>query len=328
MSFPSTSQKLIMKKFIFFCVLLFSHLASAQSWPNRPVKIIVPFSAGGNTDSIARITADEFTKIFGQPFIVENKPGANGAIATNFVAQAPADGYTLLLAVLPQMAVLPAMTKTAYDPVKDFSLISIIASNEFALSVANNFPANNLKEFVQHIQARPDQIAYASAGNGTLSHLTTELFNNRANLKMLHVPYKGGAPAIADVMGEQVPMYFANIAEANQPFKGGKVKVIATTGLKRNALFPQVPTIAESGYPGFRTSTWNGLAAPKGTPPEIIDKSYKALKNLSKNPEFVKRMQNLGVDVVCNTPEEFNQELKQDLITWAQAVKLTGATVN
>ena len=317
-----------MRSLLFGFIVFFSTLSFGQSWPNRPVKIIVPFSAGGNTDSIARITADELTKTFGQPFVVENKPGANGAIATNFVAKSAPDGYTLLLAVLPQMAVLPAMTKTAYDPVKDFHLISIIASNEFALAVSNNFPANNVKEFVNYVGARPDTIPYASAGSGTLSHLTTELFNNRTKLKMVHVPYKGGAPAIADVMGEQVPMYFANVAEANQPSKGGKVRVLATTGLKRSILFPQVPTIAESGYPGFHTSTWNGLAAPSGTPSEIIDKTYKALKVLAQNPEFISRMQALGVEVICNTPEEFNQILKQDLSKWAEAVKMTGATVN
>jgi tripartite-type tricarboxylate transporter receptor subunit TctC len=313
--------------FILF-LLCFQGLSFGQSWPNHPVKIIVPFSAGGNTDSIARITAEELTKTFGQTFIVENKPGANGAIAANFVAKAPADGYTLLLAVLPQMAVLPAMTKTAYDPVKDFSLISIIASNEFALTVANNFPAKNLKEFVTYVNSKPNDVPYASAGSGTLSHLTTELFNYRAKLKMVHVPYKGGAPAIADVMGEQVPMYFANIAEANQPFKSGKVRVLATSGLKRSALFPQVPTIAESGYAGFNTSTWNGLAAPTGTPPEVIEKIVKALKVIGQTSEFNSRMQNIGVEVICNTPEEFNQVLKQDLIKWSDAVKMTGATVN
>ena len=316
-------------RFAFFLALLLMNITSfAQSWPNRPVKIIVPFSAGGNTDSIARITADELTKTLGQTFIVENKPGANGAIAANFVAKSPADGYTLLLAVLPQMAVLPAMTKTNYDPVKDFSLISIIASNEFALSVANHFPANNLKEFVNYVNARPNEIPYASAGSGSLSHLSTELFNTRAKLKMNHVPYKGGAPAIADVMGEQVPLYFANVAEASQPYKAGKIKVLATTGLKRNALFPQVPTIAESGYPGFHTSTWNGLAAPTGTPTEVIDKTVKVLKGLAQNEEFKSRLQNIGVDVVCNTPEEFQQILKQDLSKWAEAVKITGATLN
>ncbi len=316
-------------RFAFFLALLLINITSfAQSWPNRPAKIIVPFSAGGNTDSIARITADELTKTLGQTFIVENKPGANGAIAANFVAKSSADGYTLLLAVLPQMAVLPAMIKTNYDPVKDFNLISIIASNEFALSVANHFPANNLKEFVSYVNARPNEIPYASAGSGSLSHLSTELFNTRAKLKMNHVPYKGGAPAIADVMGEQVPLYFANVAEASQPYKAGKIKVLATTGLKRNALFPQVPTIAESGYPGFHTSTWNGLAAPTGTPTEVIDKTVKVLKGLAQNEEFKSRLQNIGVDVVCNTPEEFQQILKQDLSKWAEAVKITGATIN
>jgi tripartite-type tricarboxylate transporter receptor subunit TctC len=145
---------------------------------------------------------------------------------------------------------------------------------------------------------------------------------------MVHVPYKGGAPAIADVMGEQVPMYFANIAEANQPFKSGKVKVLATSGLKRSALFPQVPTIAESGYAGFHTSTWNGLAAPTGTPPEVVEKIVKALKVIGQTSEFNSRMQNIGVEVICNTPEEFNQVLKQDLVKWSDAVKMTGATVN
>jgi tripartite-type tricarboxylate transporter receptor subunit TctC len=317
-----------MRFFIAFTVLFFHLNSFAQSWPNHPVKIIVPFSAGGNTDSIARITADQLTKALGQPFIVENKPGANGAIAANFVAKAAPDGYTLLLAVLPQMAVLPAMTKTNYDPVKDFSLISIIASNEFALSVANNFPANNLKEFVSYVNARPNEIPYASAGSGSLSHLSTELFNARAKLKMSHVPYKGGAPAIADVMGGQVPLYFANIAEAVQPYKSGKVKVLATTGLKRNPLLPQVPTIAESGYSGFQTSTWNGLAAPMGTSVEVVDKIVKTLKVFAQNEEFKARMQNIGVEVICNNPEEFQQILKQDLSKWADAVKMTGASIN
>ena len=178
------------------------------------------------------------------------------------------------------------------------------------------------------IRDSPNEIPYASAGSGSLSHLSTELFNTRAKLKMNHVPYKGGAPAIADVMGEQVPLYFANVAEASQPYKAGKIKVLATTGLKRNALFPQVPTIAESGYPGFHTSTWNGLAAPTGTPTEVIDKTVKVLKGLAQNEEFKSRLQNIGVDVVCNTPEEFQQILKQDLSKWAEAVKITGATIN
>ena len=316
-------------RFVLIITLWFMNVCSfAQSWPNHPVKIIVPFSAGGNTDSIARITADELTKSLGQTFIVDNKPGANGAIAANFVAKAPADGYTLLLAVLPQMAVLPAMTKTNYDPIKDFSLITIIASNEFALSVASQFPANNLKEFVNYVNARPNEIPYASAGSGSLSHLSTELFTTRAKLKMNHVPYKGGAPAIADVMGGQVPLYFANIAEATQPYKAGKIKVLATSGLKRNPLLPQVPTIAESGYPGFHTSTWNGLAAPVGTPSEVIDKVVKVLKGLAQNEEFKARLQNIGVEVICNTPEEFQQILKQDLVKWADAVKMTGASIN
>lgn len=302
-------------------------MRAQAAWPDKPVTIVVPFAAGGNTDSIARITAQWLTKKLGQPVIVDNRPGANGAIAAGYVARSQTDGYTLFMATLPQMAILPHMQKVEYDPVKSFAPISIVATNAFALAVNSSFPANTLTELVSEAKAHPGAINYASAGSGSVSHLTMALLLKRSGITMNHVAYKGGAPAISDVIGGHIPIYFGNLAEVLPQIKSGKLKVLAVSGAKRTSHLPGVATVAEQGLPGFETLTWNGLAAPAGTPQEVVSAIANALKTAPSDSEFKAKLSAIGVDALCNTPEQFAEMLKADLVKWREAVEISGATV-
>jgi len=297
----------------------------AQTWPTKPLRLVVPFSPGGNTDSIARISAEYLGKRLGTPVVVENKPGANGALAAEAVARAPSDGYTLFMATAPQMAVLPHLTKTPYDPVKDFDPVTIVASNVFAMAVGDAVQAKTLQDFTALVKAQPGKLAYASAGNGSVSHLSMALFLSSAKLDMMHVAYKGGAPALADVLAGHVPVYFANVAEVLPHVKGGRIRVLAVSGAKPVPQLPGVPTVASAGYAGFQTNTWNGFAAPAKTPKAIVDRIAAEMAVAAKDPEFIKRMDAIGVQVVCNKPAEMAAQLREDTALWGQAVKISGA---
>ena len=320
-------MKLNVLSVVSLMTIAFSSGAQA-AWPERPVTIVVPFAAGGNTDSIARITAEWLTKDLKQSVVVDNRPGANGAIAADYVARARPDGYTLFMATLPQMAIVPHVMKVSYDPVNDFKPVSIVATNEFALAVSPSFPAKTLKELVDHVKANPGKVPYASAGSGSVSHLTMAMFVDRANLDMIHAPYKGGAPAIADVVGGQVPMYFGNVAEVLPYLKGNRLNVVAASGLKRSADLPDVPTVAEQGFDGFTTETWNGIAAPKETPQDVVDTLVNSLVRACKTEEFVKKLASIGVNALCNTPDQFASKIVEDNKLWSKAVKDSGAAVN
>src|SRR5215813_11020364 len=239
--------------------------ALAQGWPQKPVRVIVPFPPGGVTDSIARITCEWLTSRLGQPVVAENRPGASGAIAGEFVARSAPDGYTLLLATAPPLAIAPHVQKVPYDPLKDFAPIAIVGSNPFALGVNHTIPGTTLAEFVEYVKAHPGKLSYASPGTGTVGHLTMALFLARADLKMEAVLYKGGGPAMADVVAGHVNCYFGNYNEILPHAGSGRVRVLATSGEKRARQLPDVPTVAVQGYPGFRTETWNGYVAPAGT---------------------------------------------------------------
>lgn len=293
----------------------------AQAWPQRPIRIIVPFAAGGNTDSIARLTAERLSQSLGQQVMVDNKPGANGLIAAELAVKAAPDGYTLLMAPMPLVAVLPVVTKTPYDPIKDFVPISNIGSNPFVLGVHAAVPARNVREFVAYIKANPGKYNYASGGSGSVSHLSASLFVTRAGLDMTHVSYKGGAPAVADLLGGQVQMYFGNLSELAPHAQAGKVRIIGVSSDKRAAQLPDVPTIAESGYQGFRTQTWNGLVAPAGTPAAIITRIALEAAAICTHAGAVQRLTQLGVDPLCSTPVEFADTMKSDIAIWAEAVK-------
>lgn len=299
----------------------------SQDWPQKPVRLIVPFPPGGVTDNIARASADWLTRRLGQNVIVENRPGASGAIAAELVAKAPADGYTLFMAPLPQMAILPAMTRTPYDPVKDFAPITIVGANVFGLAAHRSLPADTLPKFVSFVKARPGQVSYASAGSGTVSHLTMALFIQRAGLDMVHVPYKGGGPAMADAMAGHVALYFGNLSEVIPHAGGSRIRVLAVSGDKRASQLPDVPTVAESGYPGFRTSTWNGIAAPARTPQAVIDRIAREMQPAAKDAGFAGKLHVIGVDAICGTPGEFAKTLKADIVTWSEAVRISGARI-
>lgn len=298
--------------------------AWASDWPKRPVKLIVPFAPGGNTDGIARLIGQHLGAKLGESFVVENRLGAGGMIAASALARAAPDGYTMMMAALPQIAILPALEKADYDPVKDFTPISNVASNPFCLVSNPDFEPKTLQDFVAYVKARPGKLAYASGGTGSVSHLTMVLFLQRAGLDMVHVPYKGGAPAISDVMGNQVPVYFGNLSEA-LPQAGRGLRALAVSGVKRAGKLPDVPTVAESGYPDFRSETWNGLIAPAGTPAAIVDVVAAEVKNAVRESAILQRFDNYGVDPIGSTPAEFARTIAADIALWGEAIK--GANV-
>ena len=298
--------------------------ALSKQWPQKPVRVIVPFPPGGLTDGIARLMGQRLSESLGQLFVMENMGGAAGAIAAGTVARAPADGYTLFVGSLTQLAVVPALEDVSYDPVKDFAPVSNIASAPFIFMVNSSVPAKTLKEFVDYVRAQPGRITYASAGIGSIAHLSMALFLKRAGIDMIHVPYKGGAPAITDLVGGHVAAYFGTRTDAVQQLDAAAIRLLAVSDEKRSIQFPDVPTVAESGYPGFRTITWNGLMAPAGTPKAIIDKLAGEVRRAVKDHAFVQSLANIGVDPIGDSPTEFAATIAADLPLWAEAVHIAG----
>jgi len=246
---------------------------------------------------------------------------ASGAIAAEFVARSDPDGYTLFSAATPQLAIVPYVQKISYDPLKDFAPISIVGTNPFALGCNEKMPPKNLGEFVAYVKERPGQLSFASPGSGSVGHLTMALFLARAGLKMEAVLYKGGGPAIADVVAGHVPCYFGNLNEIIPHAGSGRLKVFAVSSERRAPQLPQVPTVAEQGYPGFRTVTWNGYVAPANTPREIVERIAREIAAGCKDAAFVERLGKIGVDAVCGTPAEFAQAIREDQQIWKEAVQ-------
>ena len=305
-------------------VLCAAASAIAEEWPSRPVTVIVPFAAGGNTDGIARMTAQHLSDAFGKQFVVENRTGASGAIAADIVAKATPDGYTLFLTALPVMAIVPVMNQVRYDTLKDFTPISNVATNAFVLVVNKDLPIKTLAEFVAYVKARQGKLSYGSAGIGSLNHLSMALFLKRAGLEMTHVPYKGNAPALSDVVAGHVPAMFSNLSDALPQAQGGNVRMLAVSSKERSPQAPQVPTVAESGYAGFNVLTWNGLLGPAGLPQPIVDKIAKEMGAAVKNPAFAQRLDKFGVDPLGNTPAAFSKMIAADVATWTTELKAAG----
>ena len=296
----------------------------AQEYPSRPVTIVVPFAAGGNTDNIARLVAQWLGETLGQQFVVEDRPGAAGAIAAEFVARAPADGYTLFMSATPQIAIVPAMHKTQYDPVKDFVPISAIGTNPFALAVNKDLPVKTIAELIAYVRAQPRKLSYASGGIGSLNHLGTALFLKRAGLEMIHVPYKGNAPAMYDVVAGNVPVILSTLPDALPQAKAGAIRIIGVSSEQRVPELPDVPTIAESGFPHFKVLTWNGLLAPAGTPAAVIERLAKACAQAVDDRGFRQRLASFGVDPLGNAPAAFAAMIAADIPLWSEAVRITG----
>jgi tripartite-type tricarboxylate transporter receptor subunit TctC len=298
--------------------------AHAQSWPQQPVKIVVGLAAGGTTDTIARIVGQPLAARLGHPVIIENRPGAAGTIAAEVVARGPADGYTLVMGNLPQMVILPAMSGTRYDAVKDFAPISIVGSNPFVLCVNPKVGAKTLAEFIAYVRARPGQLPYGSGGIGNVTHLSMAYFLKLAGLDMIHVPYKGGAPAMADLIAGHVEAMFASTSDALAQIKAGTIRPLAISSSVRSPKLPEVPTVMESGFPQFKTLTWNGLMAPARTPNEIVDRVAAEVAYAVKDPNVIEQLSNQGFDAIGNTPEEFAATIQADVALWTEAVNIAG----
>ena len=298
--------------------------AQPQPWPSRPVRIVAPYAAGGNSDVMARVVAQRLTEAFGHTFIVENRVGANGALAAEVVIRSPADGYTLLWAVTPPMTIAPAMKKLAYDPIRDFAPISAVAINGFVLVVHKDFPAQTVAEFIAYVKSQKEKMAYAEGTAGSVTHLAMALFAQRAGLEMTNVSYRGNAPAMNDVIAGHLKTMFSNVSDALPHAASGAIRLLAVSTAQREPQIPDVPTVAESGFPGFNVVTWNGLVAPAGTPRDIVDKIAGEIRRATDDPDFAGRLKGAGANPLGNTPDEFAAMIKVDIATWAEAVALTG----
>ena len=299
--------------------------ARAADWPQRPVRVIVGFAAGGNIDNLARLTSARLSKAFGQQFVVENRVGAMGSLAAEAVAHAQPDGYTLFWAGTGTVSIFPAMRKPAFDIDKDFTPVSLIGTSPQVLVVNNDFPAKNVAEFVAAVKAQQGKLSYGGGGGpGSVSNLLMALFLKRAGLQMISVTYRGTAPALTDLIAGHIPAMFVPLPEALAQAQGGKLRILAVSSGTRAHQAPNVPTIAESGFPGYDALSWNGLLAPAGTPKEIVHKIADEIVRATKDPDFVKNLDRYGANPVGLTPEEFAKFLTKDRPLWADAVATAG----
>ena len=302
--------------------------ARAQSWPARPVTIVVPQAPGGTNDALGRILAQKLTERLGQTFVVDNRAGAGGNIGTAATAKAAKDGYTLLLTISSAQAINPALYKnTGFDPVKDFDPIAPVGVVPNVLVVNPAFPARTLKEFIAEVRRQRPAYQYASAGNGTLNHLLGEMLNRAAGLSLEHVPYKGVAPALTDVIGGQVPIAFASLPSCIAHVKAGKLRALGVSSAKRSPALPDVPAMSEE-VPGYAGDLWVGLFAVAGTPPAVVDKLAAEVAAVTASPDVVEKFSALGAEVVRGGPAQLAAMVKDDLARWAPIVKASGAQVD
>ncbi|MDQ6628371.1 MAG: tripartite tricarboxylate transporter substrate binding protein [Pseudomonadota bacterium] len=297
---------------------------STAPYPNRPITLVVPYPAGGSADVLARAIGQELGKRLGQTVLVDNRGGAATAIGARLVARAPADGYTLLLGTVSSQAINPAVNKVGYDPVTDFTAIAPIATIPFVLVANPAVPIHSLADVIALAKAKPGELSYASAGIGTSNHLAGELFASEAKLKLLHVPYKGSAPALNDVLGGTVPLMFDLQATALPHIQAGKLNPIAVTSRERSALLPNVPTMIESGLPGFEVSAWFGLFAPAGLPKTVGVRLASEVSAIVSNSQMQKRLRQLGVDPDTSNPDEYPAYVKSEVGKWAATVRSAG----
>src|ERR1700691_2607510 len=303
-------------------------LAGAATYPDRTITVVVGFPPGGASDILARILTDKLGRLLGQPVIVDNRPGAGGNVAGEFVAHAAPDGYTLLIgnnAILATNASL--YSNIGYDAMKDFAPVSLIGTQANVLVVNPNVPAHSLAELIALAKANPGKLNFASSGYGLAAHLAGELFKAQAHIDIVHVPYKGSAPALEDVIAGQDQMMFATTSGVMGFLKNGQVRPLAVTTLKRTAALPDIPTMDEAGLPGFEATTWHGLVAPAGTPPDIIGTLHRAVVETLKDAGVQQKLAALGVDTVGDTPDEFAAYIGSEIPKWAAIIKASGAKI-
>jgi tripartite-type tricarboxylate transporter receptor subunit TctC len=301
-------------------------LAAAQSWPAKPIRVIVPYPPGGTSDILARALGPGMQAALGQPWVVENKPGATGNVGADLVAKSPADGYTLLLADIGSLAIAPSVVPTlAYDPVKDFAPVVMVAYSPHLLVVHPSVAAKDAKELVALAKSKPDSLNFAVSGMGGANHLAGIDFAQRAGIKWTYIPYKGGSQALTDMVGGQAQVMF-NGALATYPFvKDGKLKALAVSSAKRFPTMPDIPTVAELGMPGFETGSFQGIVAPAGTPPEIVAKLHATVTQVLSTPEMKERLDKAGAELRPQSSAQFGSFIRSEKDRWAKVVKDSGA---
>ncbi len=301
---------------------------AASAYPARPVKVIVPYPPGGPTDIVARVVFQQVSDSTGQQFVVENRAGAGGNIGAEAVARAPADGYTLLVATTAHAINMSLFKSLNYDVLKDFAPVTLLTQGPLVLVATANFPAASVRELIALAKAKPNTLNFASSGNGQSTHLSAELFNTMAGIKLAHVPYKGSAPALTDVIGGQVPLMFDTMLSAMPFVKAGKLKALAVTSSQRSPAAPELPTVAESGLPGYEVVAWNGLLAPAGTPKPVIDRLSDELSKAMAVPQVREKFSVQGFAASWDSPEQFGRFLRSEVAKWAKTVKASGASLD
>jgi tripartite-type tricarboxylate transporter receptor subunit TctC len=316
--------------FATICASVFvSSLFAAQSYPTKPVRIIVPFSSGGPTDIVARIVGQKLSESFNKPVVIENRLGAAGVVGADMVAKSSPDGYTLLLCSSGPMVVSPGLQdKMPYDSVRDFAPVILVVSIPYVLMVNPSFPAQSVKELIALAQAKPGQLNYGSAGSGSAGHLASELFKSMAKINMVHIPYKGSAPAAIDLMAGQLQLLLDPAPSGLPHVRGGKLRGLGISTTRRFSLLPDLPTIAEAGLPGYEASVWSGICAPARTPRDIVAKLNREIaKGVSSN-DAKERFLSLSADISLNTPEQFAAFISTELRKWSRMIRETGAKAN
>jgi tripartite-type tricarboxylate transporter receptor subunit TctC len=311
------------------CLLGATGTAAAQTWPTKPVKLVVPFPPGGPLDTIGRAIAQKLTEAWGQSVIVENKPGAGGNIGADFVAKSAPDGYTVVMGALSTHAVNPSLyAKMPYDAQKDFAPITLVAITPNVLVVNPSLPVHSVKDLIAYAKAHPGKLSFGSGSIGSAGHLAGELFKVDTGVDMVHVPYKGAAPAMQALLAGDTQLMFDNLASSMAQVKAGKLRALAVTTAQRSSFAPDLPTMSEAGVPGFDISTWFGLLAPAGTPPFIIEKWNLRVKEILSEPEMRNRLAAQGAQASPDTPEEFAKFIASELAKYARVVKASGAHVD
>jgi tripartite-type tricarboxylate transporter receptor subunit TctC len=310
------------------CALVSAPLG-AQSFPTKPVRWVIPFPPGGGTDTISRTLAVKLSDLWGQQVIADNRPGGGGTIGMAVAAKLPPDGYNLVLGQLANVGIAPALyPKLPYDPVKDFTPITLALTSPLILVVHPSVPAKTVKDLIALARAKPDAITFGSPGNGTTGHLATEIIRSTGKVKMVHIPYKGAVPAFTGLLGGEVAVYMSSIQPAMPMLKAGRVRALGVTGSKRIETLPDVPTISETGLPGYEVTNWYGVMAPAGLPKDILTKVHADLVKALKQPDVQQRFAAEGGDATPNTPEQFAAFIKNEITKWGKAVRESGAKVD
>ena len=301
-------------------------VSSGQLYPSKPIRIIVPFPPGGAVDFYARVVQEPLSEALGQPVIIDNRAGASGMIGADLVAKAPPDGYTLLLGNIASLAInVGIYPKMAYDPAKDFTPIMHTVDVNYVLVVHPSVPANSVAELVAYAKANPGKLSYGSAGSGSMPHLSTELMKALAGVDLVHVPYKGGGPMVTDLLGGSVQLAIADQANLMPHVKTGKLRALGVASPKRSAIYPELPTIAESGFAGYEATAWQGLVGPAGMPPDVVRRLNQTLAKVMALPAVRERLISGGLDPVADTPEEFGRFIRSEISKWSKIAKDVGA---